>query len=135
MFLEKLDEREKEVFLDLAKYTAKTNGMVEDSEKTMIQRYCREMGINEGKMYDSKSVDEAAAFFAERPGKVRNIVLTELLMLTYADKKYDKEEKAFLKDLADKMKIGKDSYDTLKKDVEKFLDLKDEMKKHIKENS
>ena len=41
MFLEKLSEREKEVFLDLARATAKANGMVEDSEKEMIRRYCQ----------------------------------------------------------------------------------------------
>ena len=64
MFLEKLSEEEKEVFLDLARATAKANGMVEESEKAMIQRYCREMSMDEHKIYDVKKTDEAAAFFA-----------------------------------------------------------------------
>ena len=132
MFLEKLDEREKEVFLDLARLTAKANGVVDDDEKEMITRYCREMNISEFKIYDTKNLDEAAAFFAGRSNKAKNIVLVELLLLCSADGKKDKDEKQFVKDLAAKMDINKETYDILKEDVNHYRDFISEMKKHIK---
>ncbi len=133
MFLEKLSEREKEVFLDLARATAKANGMVEDSEKEMIRRYCREMSMDEHKIYDEVTVDEAAEFLKESSSKVRNIIIVELMILCSADGEKDKEEKKFVKDLAEKIGISLETYDILKKDVKAFQEMIHDMKKHIKE--
>ncbi|MBQ1487447.1 MAG: hypothetical protein IIZ41_01620 [Lachnospiraceae bacterium] len=133
MFLEKLSEREKEVFLDLARATAKANGMVEDSEKEMIRRYCREMSMDEHKIYDEVTVDEAAEFLKESSSKVRNIIIVELMILCSADGEKDKEEKKFVKDLAEKIGISLETYDILKKDVKAFHEMIHDMKKHIKE--
>ncbi|MBR3636329.1 MAG: hypothetical protein IKN45_00270 [Lachnospiraceae bacterium] len=133
MFLEKLSEREKEVFLDLARATAKANGMVEDSEKEMIRRYCREMSMDEHKIYDEVTVDEAAEFLKESSSKVRNIIIVELMILCSADGEKDKEEKKFVKDLAEKIGISLETYDVLKKDVKAYHEMIHDMKKHIKE--
>ena len=133
MFLEKLSEREKEVFLDLARATAKANGMVEDSEKEMIRRYCREMSMDEHKIYDEVTVDEAAEFLKESSSKVRNIIIVELMILCSADGEKDKEVKKFVKDLAEKIGISLETYDILKKDVKAFHEMIHDMKKHIKE--
>ena len=133
MFLEKLSEREKEVFLDLARATAKANGMVEDSEKEMIRRYSREMSMDEHKIYDEVTVDEAAEFLKESSSKVRNIIIVELMILCSADGEKDKEEKKFVKDLAEKIGISLETYDILKKDVKAFHEMIHDMKKHIKE--
>ena len=133
MFLEKLSEREKEVFLDLARATAKANGMVEDSEKEMIRRYCREMSMDEHKIYDEVTVDEAAEFLKGSSSKVRNIIIVELMILCSADGEKDKEEKKFVKDLAEKIGISHETYDILKKDVKAFHEMIHDMKKHIKE--
>ena len=133
MFLEKLSEREKEVFLDLARATAKANGMVEDSEKEMIRRYCREMSMDEHKIYDEVTVDEAAEFLKGSSSKVRNIIIVELMILCSADGEKDKEEKKFVKDLAEKIGISLETYDILKKDVKAFHEMIHDMKKHIKE--
>lgn len=133
MFLEKLSEREKEVFLDLARATAKANGMVEDSEKEMIRRYCREMSMDEHKIYDEVTVDEAAEFLKGSSSKVRNIIIVELMILCSADGEKDKEEKKFVKDLAEKIGISLETYDVLKKDVKAYHEMIHDMKKHIKE--
>ena len=133
MFLEKLSEREKEVFLDLARATAKANGMVEDSEKEMIRRYCREMSMDEHKIYDEVTVDEAAEFLKGSSSKVRNIIIVELMILCSADGEKDKEEKKFVKDFAEKIGISLETYDILKKDVKAFHEMIHDMKKHIKE--
>lgn len=133
MFLEKLSEREKEVFLDLARATAKANGMVEDSEKEMIRRYCREMSMDEHKIYDEVTVDEAAEFLKGSSSKVRNIIIVELMILCSADGEKDKEEKKFVKDLAEKIGISLETYDILKKDVKAYHEMIHDMKKHIKE--
>ena len=132
MFLEKLSEREKEVFLDLVKATAKVNGVVEDAEKDMISAYCREMNIDVFKIYDEKNVDEAAAYFSESSSKVKNIVVVELLILCSADGERDAEEKLFVAEVAEKMGVPGETYEILKKDVKDYLSLKKTMKKHIK---
>ena len=132
MFLEKLSEHEKEAFLDLARATAKADGMVEDAEMDMIRRYCREMSMDEHKIYDVKTVDEAAEFFSKASSKVQNIVIVELLMLCSADKEEEKEEKKFISDLAGKIGISEETYGILKKDVKAYRSLVHDMKKHIK---
>ena len=132
MFLEKLSEHEKEAFLDLARATAKADGMVEDAEKTMIQRYCREMCMDEHKIYEVKTVDQATEYFSKASSKVQNIVIYELLMLCNSDKDVEKEEKVFIADLAGKIGLSGETFDTLKKDVKAYRSLVHDIKKHIK---
>ena len=98
----------------------------------MIRRYCREMSMDEHKIYDVKTVDEAAEFFSKASSKVQNIVIVELLMLCSADKEEEKEEKKFISDLAGKIGISEETYGILKKDVKAYHSLVHDMKKHIK---
>lgn len=120
MFLDRLEEKEKEVFLDLAIQTSKTNGMVEEKEKEMIKQYCREMEISEYTIYDSKTAEEAAVFFKDLEEWKKKIVLIELIGLGIADGKYDKKEREFIDFLADKMMISKNCIDLLEEAVKDY---------------
>ena len=55
------------------------------------------------------------------------------MILCSADGEKDKEEKKFVKDLAEKIGISLETYDILKKDVKAFHEMIHDMKKHIKE--
>ncbi len=46
MFLGKLNEEEKKLFLNLAVKVAEANGIVAEAEKNMINQYCLEMGLS-----------------------------------------------------------------------------------------
>ena len=131
MYLNKLEGKEKEVFLDLAVQTAKVNGMVEEAEKEMITRYCREMSISEYTIYEPRSIDEAAEFFKEEKKWKRRIVIFELIVLSAKDGKIDKKEREFFDTLADKMGIKKGCVDDLEEDVKKYVKLTDKITEDI----
>lgn len=123
MFLYKLEGKEREVFLDLAVQTAKANGMVESKEKEMIKQYCREMAISEYTIFEEKTIDDIAEFFKETDTWKKKIVLIELIGLGVADDKFDKEERQFINNLAEKMGIETECINTLEENVKEYRKL------------
>jgi len=120
MFLDKLEGKEREVFLDLAVQTAKANGMVEGKEKELIRHFCREMDISEYTIYDTKTIEEAAAFFRDAKKWKKKIIISELIGIGVADGKFNKEERKFIDELADEMEIKKDCVDSLEEVVKDY---------------
>ena len=120
MFLDKLEGKEREVFLDLAVQTAKANGMVEGKEKELIKHFCREMAISEYTIYDTKTIEEAAAFFKNAKKWKKKIIISELIGIGVADGKFNKEERKFIDELADEMEIKKECVDSLEEVVKDY---------------
>lgn len=120
MYLNRLEGKEREIFLDLAVQIAKMNGMIEDAEKELIRRCCREMAISEYTIYDTKTLDEAAAFLKDSKKWKKRIILLELIGIGVSDGKFNKKEKEFVEELAEKMGVGKGCIETLEEDVKEY---------------
>ncbi|MGV6832645.1 MAG: tellurite resistance TerB family protein [bacterium] len=91
MFLNKLSDNEKNAFLELAHYIARSDNNFSDKQKAIIQTYCLEMQINDidfnESTFDIKSV--LKHFKTENSQK---IILLELMALVYSDNiLHDKE--------------------------------------------
>jgi len=91
MFLNKLSDNEKNAFLELAHYIARSDDDFSEKQKSIIQTYCLEMQISDISFNDSTFKLEAILenFSTENSQK---IILLELMALVYSDNiLHDKE--------------------------------------------
>lgn len=120
MFLDRLNDKEKEMFLDLAVYAAQANGTVEDAEKNMIMQYCKEMSVAFYDISKLHTLDEIIGVFLKSSKEKKKIVILELLGLCFADNEFDDIEDAFIKKVSDDIGLKDNIYDILKKDIKEY---------------
>lgn len=120
MFLGKLNNKEKEMFLDIAVYTAQSNGIVEDVEKELIMQYCREMGVSFYDISKLHSMQELVDFFSNVSKEKKRIVVLELVGLCYVDGCMDSIETAFTEKFSRDIGLSPEIYSMIKKDVEEY---------------
>ena len=98
MFLNMLNEQEKQEYLNLVVLAAHINGVLEDEEKIMIRGYQREMGLTNDAIPVCSELDEASVFrgFSESEVSHKKIVLFELIGLLLCDNEYDEDETRFV---------------------------------------
>jgi hypothetical protein len=82
MFLTKLQQEEKEAFLELAYLMATIDGKFSVFENPVITKYQKEMDL-EGYKIKGLAIDDILKVFKEERSK--HIVLTEILRLVYSD--------------------------------------------------
>ena len=131
MFLDRLNDKEKEMFLDLAVYTAQSNGVVEESEKNMILQYCKEMAVAFYDISKLHSLEEVIAVFAKSSKEKKKIVILELLGLCYSDDDFDEVEDAFVKKFSYDIGLKEDVYETLKKDIKEYTIILNILSNHV----
>ena len=127
MFLSRLNANEKNVFLSLAMHAAQANGVVEAEEYTMIQEYCKEMGVA---FFDARNIrpfDEVASFFQNTDQTVKRIVILEIIGLMNADGTYDDQEREFVKTLARMIDVSEESVERMNELIDRYLNLVREM--------
>ncbi|UTY33281.1 TerB family tellurite resistance protein [Treponema putidum] len=98
MFLNLLNDEEKVIFLKLAISVIQADGKLEESEKSFIAEYSREMGIERYTL--GEKVDPMP--LAEKIGKnstdsVKRIFLVELLACANADGDFAEYEKSLIR--------------------------------------
>lgn len=120
MFLDKLNDKEKEMFLDLAVYAAQANGVVEETEKNMIMQYCKEMGVAFYDISKLHTLEEIIGVFTKSSKEKKKIVVLELLGLCYADNEFDDIEDAFVKKVSNDIGLKDEIYDILKRDINEY---------------
>ncbi|MEC1521069.1 hypothetical protein P9D43_03335 [Neobacillus niacini] len=82
MFLNKLQQEEKEAFLELAYIMATVDGNFSIFENPVIAKYQKEMDLEDYKI-KGLAIDDILKVFKEERSK--HIVLTEILRLVYSD--------------------------------------------------
>ena len=135
MFLDRLNDDEKVMFLDLAVYAAQTNGIVEESEKKILMQYCKEMGVAFYDVSKLHSLDEVKEFFKERNEETKRIVILEILGLCYIDGEFDSVENAFAKDFAEDIHVDENAYKVLTRDIEEYVTILSIIQGHIASES
>ena len=91
MFLNRLDDNEKQAFLTIAHHVAQSDEEFSSEERVIIAQYCMEMQTPDVD-YDSETFD-LTGVLKQFSREHRNIVLLELTALAQADGKVsDKEE-------------------------------------------
>ena len=100
MYLNKLTNEQKELFLDLCIHAAMADNKFVDEEKDIIIEYCLEMGIPE--RYEIKTAldDVIEKLSAVSTKKEMRIVYMEIMALLLSDRVFDEKEKVFVEKIA-----------------------------------
>ena len=123
MFLNKLSLPEKEVFISLAMKAAEANGVVVEEEYSMIEEYCKEMGIAFFDARNVKEIDDIVSFFKDSDLTSKKIILLEMIGLMYADGDYDEDEKKFVNIIATGMGLTTEDIEKYDGFISKYIDL------------
>lgn len=100
MYLNKLNNEQKELFLDLSIHAAMANDDFADEEKETIKQYCSEMNIAErfdAKFSNDEVVEKLTAISSKQEMR---IVFMEIMALVLSDNIFDDQEQAFVKKVA-----------------------------------
>ena len=102
MFLNSLQEGNKELFLRLCVHASLSNEIFAEEEKEMIYAYCREMNIMERIPDGTDDLEQVVNYLATQTDDAeKKIIILEILGLIRADGIYDEKEKSFMKKLAE----------------------------------
>ena len=109
MLLNRLNNREKKAFLQLAHYVAKVDNEFAKYEKELIQKYSYEMGIENEKIEKIENLEEVLDIFETEESK--NIMFLEIILLIFVDNKFHKFEEQLLYDIMQYYKIDNIKYE------------------------
>ena len=121
MFLSQLSEKEKNAFISLSVHASNSNGIFADEEKVMIQEYCKEMGIPFFDANNAISMDEVVDVFKASELQIKKIVLLELISVGYASGDYCDKERAYLRDVAEKIGVDSEKLGQIEDWVQGFI--------------
>ncbi|MCM1494133.1 MAG: hypothetical protein NC180_13070 [Muribaculaceae bacterium] len=100
MLLGQLSEKNKKLFLQLEMLLANIDGNFSASEKVLIEKHCREMGIDPADYNVNISLDETVNDIYENMSvKEKKIIFIELITLAVIDGVYDDKEKELVDSL------------------------------------
>ena len=119
MFLNSLNSKEKDNFMKLAVALIKADGVVDISEKEILDVYANEMRIKSYDLEILTNIDDIIKEFAtESTSQTKRVIFVELLALAYADGEYVVEERNIIQKLAEAFELDKDF-------IEKVIGLED----------
>lgn len=121
MFLAELQQEEREAFLELAALIAKIDGNVSIYETSVLSKYQKEMELED---YEIKglAIEEILKIF--KSDRSKNIVLTELFQLIYADGVFQDEESQIVDIIKNHFGFNTSEFTSLKDWVDKIKELK-----------
>ena len=122
MYLGMLSSEEKDLFLQLAISIASVDGDYNDVEKTMINSYCIEMGVNNSVEKEKSISSIIERFSIISTEQTKKIVLFEAIGLALSDRNYDKKEEKTIIDIAKTFNIDIQFVEESKKIVKEFFD-------------
>ena len=100
MFLNLLNDEEKSCFLKLAISIIQEDGKIEESEKSYISEYSREMGISEYDLSEQIDVTAVAQVIGTKSSEsVKRIFLLELVACANTDGDFAETEKELIHSL------------------------------------
>ncbi len=100
MLLGQLSENNKKLFIELEMILASIDGSFSTSEKELIERHCKEMGIDPADCSAGISLDETVKNIYENMSvKEKKIIFIELITLAVIDGVYDDKEKELVDSL------------------------------------
>lgn len=113
MFLSLLNDKKKILFRELDLYTARTDGILHDKEKEIINFHCTEMQVENNDFKNELSFEEVIKEICSSFSSYeKRMIFLELYSIVMADEKYSRDEDSFIKELATSFDISNESMDT-----------------------
>ena len=104
MFLNKLNEKEKVAFLELAYYVANSDNDFSSKEEEVINSYCVEMQIDNID-FDKSKFNLDLTLSNIESAQSQKIVLLEIMALVYSDNILHQAEKEILQTIVNKFQL------------------------------
>lgn len=105
MFLNKLDQQAKEVFLMLAHHVARSDDSFSDKQKLLIDGYLNEMNIADVE-FDENSFSLVDCISSITNNEYQKVILLELLAIVYTDNLMHPAEKEIIDTMVDTWNIN-----------------------------
>ena len=121
MFLCDLPRELVKPYLDLANTLIHTDGVVEESESSILQLYATELNLDRLPNLDIVDFANALSSFAGLTQKVKKEVYIELFSLSYADSSCSDEERALLDKARQALGISKQDAEMIENITIKLL--------------
>lgn len=125
MFLQVMNQEEKEKFLELIYKVANVDGDYAEEEQEMVNNYKIELGIDT--IGDTNSIDELVKYFASKSDSLKKIVMFETIGIVNADNKVAKEEADLLALMQSSFAIEAEIVDKINLVAKKLQDVYDEV--------
>jgi uncharacterized tellurite resistance protein B-like protein len=120
MFLAELQPEEKKAFLELASLIAQVDGNLSIFETSILDKYQREMGLENYKV-EGLHISDILKIF--RNVRSKNIVLTEILKLIYSDGVFHDQERESVRLIKEYFGFDPSEYGSFKDWIVKIKEL------------
>lgn len=132
MFLNQLNENEKELFLDLCGHAVVVDGDFELEEMEAIARCCYEMMLP-NHMPDTEQPLGYILSEINTEASVQeiNIIVLELIFLLKKDGEFENKEKRFMNTVTDILGVSQEKYTRLLSLAESYIEIHAELEKEI----
>ena len=122
MFLNQLNENNKERFLNLCGHAIMADNVVEPEEMEYLALCCYEMEIPNQLPDISESLDDIISDISkDATAYEKKIIAFELIRLFKYDGSYDEEEKTFMQPILNKLEISAETHDILEKLADDYI--------------
>lgn len=106
MYLNKLNNEQKELFIDVCIHAAMSNQNFADAQKTLISEYFNEMNRSDVRYTADKDLETALSRLLEiSSGTELRMIAIEIMALILSDQQFDEFEKEFMQNFVDKLHI------------------------------
>lgn len=128
MFLNYLQEDNKEYFLKVCVHAALANEIFADEQRETLDAYCREMNLESHIPDINESFLDLLKVVSENTTSAeKNIFVIETLALIKADGVYDEKEKTFMKKLIKELNVSEDKLEEFTVLLNKYIAIGEEL--------
>lgn len=133
MYLNTLNEEQKNIFLDLCILAAKANNVVAEDEIAIINEYCNEMQIVE-RYEEERNFDLCIEDLKKDCNKrTIKIIVLELTALILSDNICDEDEEKYIQEFISRVGITKSEYEKTTKLLNKLSSIYSEINEFVAE--
>jgi uncharacterized membrane protein YebE (DUF533 family) len=121
MFLGSLNQRQKELFIQLCIHAALANGIIESEESILIDEYCKEMAIdNPGTKASISMKDALLELKSISSTQELNIITFEIAAIFVSDGEYTEDEIYFMDELTNAFNIDEEKAEKMINQIEEY---------------
>lgn len=133
MYLNTLNEEQKNIFLDLCILAAKANNVVAEDEIAIINEYCNEMHIA-ARYEEERNFDLCIEDLKKDCNKrTIKIIVLELTALILSDNICDEDEEKYIQEFISRVGITKSEYEKTTKLLNKLSSIYSEINEFVAE--
>ena len=128
MYLDVLNDKEKELFLSFAYNLSAADKDFSPEERMLISSCCREMGIDFDMSKINLSIDETMEQINSLcSSQVKKIIIFEAIRLAIVDTEYDEDERKIILTAIEKFGIEKSYHDACEDILNEFFNLENKI--------